>query len=123
MAILIHEYDHMLTWNEAGLTISDTCPSEQFYFKPHGGCYNADSYLNLCYHEFWKEYDEKWLYAGNRTAEERIAFYEKNKDSFTTIYATVNPYEDIAESFSFFILTPYNDSEQTEAERKLNFFY
>ena len=79
--------------------------------------------MNLYYQAFLKEYEEQWLYAGNRTVEERIAFYEKNKDSFVTTYATVNPFEDIAESFSYFMLTPYNDSPQTVPERKVNFFY
>lgn len=40
-----------------------------------------------------------------------------------TTYATVNPFEDIAESFSYFMLTPYNESPQTVAERKVTFFY
>ena len=47
----------------------------------------------------------------------------KNKDSFVTTYATVNPFEDIAEFFSCFMLTPSNASPQTVAESKVNFFY
>ena len=30
-------------------------------------------------------------------------------------------FEDIAESFSYFMLTPYKDSPQTVAESKVNF--
>ena len=123
VSILIHEYGHMLTWNEADLVISDTCPADQLHLKPFKMCFNADSYMNLYYQAFLKEYEEQWLYAGNRTVEERIAFYEKNKDSFVTTYATVNIFEDIAESFSYFMLTPYNDSPQTVPEKKVNFFY
>lgn len=123
IAILIHEYGHLLTWNEANFVVSETCPDDQFYFKPYWECYNTDSYMNLYYHEFLKVYDEQWLHAGNTTVEERLAFYETHKDSFITTYATLNPIEDIAESFSFFMLTPYNDSPQTVAEEKVNFFY
>ncbi|MGG0668653.1 hypothetical protein [Sporosarcina koreensis] len=123
VSTLIHEYGHMLTWNEADVVISDTCPADQFHIKPFWQCYNADSYMNLYYQAFLKEYEEQWLHTDNRTVEERIAFYEKNKDSFVTTYATVNPLEDIAESFSYFMLTPYNDNPQTVPERKVNFFY
>ncbi|WP_432361342.1 hypothetical protein [Sporosarcina sp. UB5] len=123
VTILIHEYGHFLTLNEEDFVISDTCPADQLFFKPFKICANADSYMNLFYQDFWKEYEEQWLYNGNTTSEERLAFYEKNKESFVTTYATVNPFEDIAESFTHFMLTPYNDNPQTVPERKVNFFY
>ncbi|QTD42053.1 hypothetical protein [Sporosarcina sp. Te-1] len=121
---LVHEYGHLLTWNEADFVISETCPADQYYSKPHGGeCYKAESYINLYYHAFWKDYEEQWLQSGYETVEEKIAFYEEHKESFVTTYASTHPYEDIAESFGFFMLTPYNDSPQTVAEEKVNFFY
>ncbi|MCM3638903.1 putative zinc-binding metallopeptidase [Sporosarcina luteola] len=123
VAILVHEYGHMLTWNKADLVNSYTCPADQFHLKLYWECYNADSYMNLYYQAFLKEYEEQWLDAGNKTVEERMAFYESNKDSFVSTYATVNPYEDIAESFAHFMLTPYNESPQTVPETKVNFFY
>lgn len=123
VAILAHEYGHFLTWNKADLVNSDTCSADQFHLKLYWECYNADSYMNLYYQAFWKEYEEQWVNAGNKTLEDRKAFYEKNKDSFVSTYATVNPYEDIAESFAHFMLTPYNDSPQTVPEEKINFFY
>lgn len=123
VTILLHEYGHFLTMNDKDIVLSDTCPADQLYLEPYGICYNAESYMNLFYQAFLTEHEEQWLYANNRTAEERIAFYEKNKDSFITTYATVNPFEDIAESFAHFMLTPYNDSPQTVPEEKVNFFY
>ncbi|MDN4607212.1 hypothetical protein [Sporosarcina highlanderae] len=120
---LIHEYGHMLTYNEADFVSSDTCPADQLYLKPYEMCYSTDSYMNLYYQALLKEYEEQWLYDGNPTVEKRIAFYENHKDSFVTTYATVNLFEDIAESFSYFILTPYNDRPQTIPEEKVNFFY
>ncbi|MCG3088772.1 hypothetical protein [Sporosarcina cyprini] len=124
LPILVHEYGHLLTWNEADFVISDTCPEEQFYFKPHGGeCYNPDSYMNHFYQTYWKNYEEQWLQGGYESVEDRIAFYEDQKESFITIYASLNPYEDITESFTFFMLTPYNNDPQTVAEEKVNFFY
>ena len=120
---LIHEYGHFLTWNKSDFDTSETCATDLFYVKPYGECYHAESYMNLYYKAFLKEYDEHWLHDANRTAEGRLAFYEEHKDSFLTAYATVNPYEDIAESFTHFMLTPYNDSPQTIPEEKVNFFY
>lgn len=123
VAVLIHEYGHLLTMKEKDFVLSDTCPVDQLHFEPYGMCYNADSYFNLFYQSFLKEYEEQWLYGNNRTSEERHAFYEKYKDSFVTTYATVNPFEDIAESFMYFMLTPYNNNPQTVPEEKINFFY
>ena len=123
VSTLIHEYGHFLTWNKADFDTSETCATELFYVKPYGECYHADSYMNLYYKAFLNEYDEQWLHDENRTVEGRLAFYEENKDSFVTVYASVNPYEDIAESFTHFMLTPYNDSPQTIPEEKVNFFY
>ena len=120
---VIHEYGHLLTLNRDDLVMSDTCPANQFHLKWYEECYNANSYMNLFYQSFLTEYGEQWLHAGYESVEERIAFYEKNKGSFVTTYATVGASEDIAESFSFFMLTPYNDSPQTVAEEKSNFFY
>jgi hypothetical protein len=120
---VIHEYGHLLTLNRDDLVMSDTCPANQFHLKWYEECYNANSYMNLFYESFLTEYVEQWLHAGYESVEERIAFYEKNKDSFVTTYAAVSASEDIAESFSFFMLTLYNDSPQTVAEEKINFFY
>ncbi|GKV57528.1 hypothetical protein NCCP2222_34750 [Sporosarcina sp. NCCP-2222] len=124
LPILVHEYGHLVSWNEADFVISDTCPAEQFYYKPYGGeCYNPDSYMNHFFQSYWKNYEEQWLQGGYVSVEDRIAFYEEQKESFITIYASVNPYEDIAESFKFFMLTPYNNDPQTVADEKVNFFY
>lgn len=123
VSILVHEFGHMLTWNKEDFVNSYTCSEDQFHLKQYYECYDADSYMNLYYQAFLKDYEEQWLHADYKTVEERIAFYEKNKDSFITTYATVDPYEDIAESFTFFMLTPYNDSPQTVAQEKVNFFY
>ena len=108
---------------KSDFVISDSCPADQYYLKPYGECYNADSYMSLYYQAFLKDYEEQWLHVGYQTVEERIAFYEEHKDSFVTTYATVHPFEDIAESFTYFMLTPYNDSPQTVPEEKINFFY
>ena len=123
VTILMHEYGHLLTMTEKDFVLTDTCAADQFHLEPYGICYNADSYINLYYQAFLKEYEEQWLYVEYRTSEERIAFYEENKDLFVTTYATVTPFEDIAESFAYFMLTPYNDSPQTVPEEKINFFY
>lgn len=114
IAILLHEYGHMLTMRESDLTVDESCPN---------GCFSVDSYMNLYHEEFLAEFEEQWLNGGYEKSEERMVFYEKHRDSFVTTYATVSPYEDIAESFAHFMLSPYNENPQTIPERKINFFY
>ena len=48
--------------------------------------------------------------------------YEKYKDQFVTDYAPTSPEEDIAESWSYFVLKPKPGSS-TIANRKVLFFY
>ena len=49
-------------------------------------------------------------------------FYYNYEDRFLTDYAATNPEEDIAEAFTFFILSP-RPSGDIVAEQKILFFY
>jgi hypothetical protein len=49
-------------------------------------------------------------------------FYEKYQDQFVSDYAAANPGEDIAESWTYFILAP-KPHGSTIAEQKILFFY
>jgi hypothetical protein len=48
--------------------------------------------------------------------------YEGNESNFITDYAATNPGEDIAESFTYFVLK-VKPVGNTIADQKLNFFY
>jgi hypothetical protein len=137
---LIHEFGHLLTLNasqvEPNLQVfnnpddpdifyneSLSCPS---YFT-YEGCANPESYINLFIEQFWSDLFAEWAEIDAEEDEDRYyerldQFYNQYADQFITDYAATSPEEDIAESFSYFILTsaPQGDSI---AEQKVLFFY
>lgn len=137
---LIHEFGHLLTLNasqiEPNLQVfnnpddpdvyyeeSLTCPN---YFT-YEGCANPDSYMNLFVDQFWWDIFDEWSEIDMEEDEDRYYerlddFYYRYEDQFITDYAATSPEEDIAESFSYFILTeaPVGNSI---AEEKVLFFY
>ena len=137
---LIHEFAHLLTLgadqvspseaifnnpedNEIYLQQASACPN---YF-PGEGCSNPDSYINAFYNRFWVDIYAEWnelnLEQDDEVYYERLdEFYTSHQDQFVSNYAVTHPAEDIAESFSFFVLSrqPVGDSI---AEQKIRFFY
>lgn len=119
-SLLLFEYpdDDHIYYAEAG-----ACPD---YF-PGEGCSLPDSYLNTFFTQFWADIHEEWQVIN--LIEEDAAYYEAlndfyyaYRDRFMTGYAATNPEEDIAESFSLFILSPRPMGESI-AEEKILFFY
>ena len=137
---LIHEFGHLLTLNagqiEPNLAVFENPDDPDIFYEEslscpnyfaYEGCSNADSYLNLFIDQFWVDIYEEWeeidLEEDEDTYYELLdEFYYSYEDQFITDYAATSPEEDIAESFSFFILTeaPAGD---TIAEEKVLFFY
>jgi hypothetical protein len=137
---LIHESAHLLTLNPAQVTPSqpvfDNPEDEDIYLRevsacptyfPGEGCAHPDSYLYQFFSLFWKDIHAEWqdVYlieddeAYYATLDE---FYFAYEDRFLTDYAATNPEEDIAEAFSFFVLTP-RPAGDTIAQEKILFFY
>lgn len=137
---LIHESAHLLTLNYRQVTPSramlDNPDDKQVYahealrcdeYFSNEGCSQADSYLNSFYNLFWVDIYDEWeksrrYYDDELYYESLNDFYHKHREMFVTDYAVINPVEDIAESFSFFILSP-KPSGDTISERKILFFY
>lgn len=137
---LIHEYAHLLTLGPEQVTPSEAvfnnpdndtiyydevnaCPD---YF-PGEGCSRSDSYINAYFNRFWSDIYEEWqdinLIENNDAYYEALDdFYYNYEDRFVTDYAVTNPEEDIAESFTFFVLSPRPNGD-TPAEEKILFFY
>ena len=137
---LIHEYGHLLTLNPDQVVPSqaifdnqisdsiyqkevDACPT---YF-PGEGCSKPDSYINKFYNRFWPKILAQWQAIDGITNEddyysELDKFYKKHKDQFVTDYAVTDPSEDLAESFSYFILEP-KPTGTSIADQKVLFFY
>ena len=81
------------------------------------GCMNADSYLDDFIDIFWA--DDEYL---QKVRNEEIYAYDDTPKSFITEYAATNPGEDIAESFTYFVLNA-KPTGSTVSDKKLRFFY
>jgi hypothetical protein len=125
-ATLIHEFAHVMTLgknqmryypitdNEAILErFSQNCENQLL----QEGCMNADSYLDNFIDTFWP--DANYL---EKVRSEEIYAYDDAPASFITDYAATNPGEDIAESFTYFVMRA-RPSGNSVADQKLSFFY
>ena len=137
---LIHEYAHLLTLGPDQVTpsvaIFNNPEDDDIYFEeasacadyfPGEGCSQPDSYINAFYNLFWIDIYEEWqdinlIEDDDAYYEALDDFYSKYADQFVTDYAATNPEEDIAEAFTFFVLSPRPDGDSI-AEEKILFFY
>ncbi|GAB5492591.1 MAG: hypothetical protein Phog2KO_28060 [Phototrophicaceae bacterium] len=101
----IHEFGHTVTLNyeqvDGTLARGATCPT----FELEEGCSEENSYIFAFY----------------------SAFYDGGEDTsssaFVTDYASENIAEDMAESFTFFVMEDEERDGNTVADQKVNFFY
>jgi hypothetical protein len=137
---LLHEFGHLLTLNRDQVEVSvpiyhspysedvyqqelDACPQ---YF-PGEGCSNLNSYINQFFERFWTELYTEWQVIDEEDDKDTRYnllddFYDTYQDQFLTDYAPTSPAEDIAESWTFFILAPKPESNSI-ANEKILFFY
>jgi len=113
--IMIHEFGHMLTLDPSqtflrGETECSTITNTYF------GCLKDDSILNNFIGIFWLDIESE---KDSMTTKE---LYEKYSDRFVTEYAAGNPSEDIAESWTAFILKDKPQGNSIK-EQKILFFY
>ena len=137
---LIHEFGHLLTLDtsEVGpdtellLQLDDEriratavagCPG---YFAGDG-CSQADSYLNGFYDRFWDPIYDEW--SAVDAMEDADAYFERleafcleHQDQFVSDYEATGPEEDIAESWTHFVLRPKPEAGVISGE-KVRFFY
>lgn len=137
---LVHEFGHLLTLGPEqvppSIPVFTNPEDDDLYFEevsqcpqyfPGEGCANPDSYINAFFNRFWADIHEEWndinLEEDEDTYYIRLdEFYYKYEDHFLTDYAATNPEEDIAESWSFFVLAP-KPAGDIIAEQKILFFY
>lgn len=130
---LIHEQGHLLTLNakqvEFNIEIARAETNDQAeqltkeaeqkcqprYFVGEG-CSKKDSYINIFFQRFWKG-----IYEQRRDSDPE-QFYQQYKDQFVTEYAASDPSEDIAESWTAFVLKD-RPADQSVAETKVLIFY
>jgi hypothetical protein len=137
---LIHEQGHLLTLNSEQVPPSEAirrfpnnstiyeqevaaCPQ---YFTGEG-CSQPDSYINEFFSRFWPYIYAEWepieLEEDDDTRQILLEeFYEMFQDQFLTGYAATSPAEDIAEAWTFFVLSP-KPKLTSIADEKILFFY
>lgn len=115
---MIHEFGHLLTLH-AGQIDSKTTEASCASFFTGEGCTKSNSYLMSFFDNFWKD-----IYAElTQSQSSSQNLYEKYRNRFVTSYAASNPGEDIAESFTHFVLKMDLASGSTMADGKINSFY
>lgn len=117
----IHEFAHVLTLDNRQINVGGTEEGCDQFFAGEG-CSMAASYINQFFQNYWTDiYDESQSFEVDDD-DAFFAFYDKYSDRFVTEYASTNPGEDIAESFTSFVLKdrPSNDIIKNQ---KINFFY
>lgn len=137
---LIHEHGHLLTLNseqvppsEAILrypnnsTIHDQEVAACSQYFTTEGCSRPDSYINQFFNRFWPYLQADWekidLEEDDDTRRILLEeFYEMFQDQFLTGYAATSPVEDIAEAWTFFVLSPRPELTSIASE-KILFFY
>ena len=137
---LIHEYAHLLTLGPEQVTPSEALfnnpDNEDIYsdevnacpnYFPGEGCSHSASYINAFFNRFWVDIYSEWqdinLIENNDAYYEALDhFYHDHQERFVTSYAATNPEEDIAEAFTFFVLSP-RPNDDTIAGQKILFFY
>jgi len=126
IATLIHEFAHVLTLNTSQVRYYPLTENEGMLERfaencqtnlLQEWCLNEDAYLDDFIDIFWT--DAEYL---ERVRNEEVFAAEDNPSHFITDYAGTNPGEDIAESFTYFILNK-KTSGSSIADKKLNFFY
>ncbi|MBN1305857.1 MAG: hypothetical protein JXA13_15580 [Anaerolineales bacterium] len=137
---LLHEYGHLLT-----LQADQVPPDLDVYANPEDvrvfsrarnacpryftgeGCAEEYSFINLFFNQFWETIYLDWMLIGLENNDDMQdasleAFFEAHEDQFVSLYAASAPEEDIAESWTYFLLTP-KPSGNSLAEQKILFFY
>jgi hypothetical protein len=138
---VVHETGHLLTLNTGQMPFNDMKyfaydPEQKVFqgctqYANESACSTSDSYINLFYEQFWKDtYPEWWQVqqeALNAETDEEYyqvmgTFYENHESLFLNDYAATNIKEDLAESFSYFVLNPKPEGNSVP-EQKINFYY
>jgi hypothetical protein len=137
---LLHEHGHLLT-----LSADQVPPSDAIFEHPNNkgiytreaaacpqyftgeGCSEPDSYINQFFDRFWPYIYADWEQIDAEEDENTRAtllqdFYRVHQDQFLSDYAVTSPAEDIAESWTFFVLAPKPELTSI-ANEKILFFY
>jgi hypothetical protein len=137
---LVHETAHLLTLNSVQISYDE---DHYYYYNEQqnvpackqlavdGACTTPNSYINLFYQRFWTgTYAEWWKTyeeAQSSDSDEEYwqildQFYEGHSELFLNSYAATSIKEDMAESFSFFVLNEKPTGNSIPGQ-KVAFYY
>lgn len=124
---LIHEFGHVLTLSQDQMELeskeeSAICLSSHLHMID---CMNETSYLKYFYDQFWADIIDDFDKINWNDGEDYHAFFLENEERFFNSYQGSNPIEDIAETFTFFVMMNSSEREgKSEIKyKKLDFFY
>lgn len=126
---LIHEFGHLLTLNPEQITFTrDKRQKDEIGYLTAEGYAKPSSYLGQFIQQFWKkplltEWDNiQGVILKSKRWQLLDKFYLAHKEQFLTDYAAESPEEDIAESWTFFVLADKPEASSVK-EQKILFFY
>ena len=126
---IIHEFGHLLTLNPEQVEVTeDVFEDDMKGYLTSEGYTKTNSYLNKFVDRFWRgKLLRRWdkidkIKSENRKVNLLYKLYLKNENQFLTAYSAESPEEDIAESWTFFVL--YDKPKlNTIKHQKILFFY
>lgn len=116
-ATMIHEFAHILTLGE-GQVQAFVDEKDCSYLYADEGCSMKNSYVQQFYKKYWQKL-EPWL---EEYSEDPDELYAEFPEHFVNDYAATDVFEDIAESFTYFVLTSQPEEKQRK-DSKVLFFY
>lgn len=129
VTVMIHEYAHLLTLStkqvnyiyNAKHSCAKTPREKDQYAVDFRECSKKDSYINNFVAKFWTN-DQIEKSNGDYFPLTASQFYNLHRSEFVTPYSVTSPVEDIAESFTDFVLQR-KPLGLTKKEQKILFFY
>jgi hypothetical protein len=134
---LLHEFAHLFTLEISQMDMNEEVAYAEeddeihriaeaacaYYFVEGMGCTKKDSYLHTFYTQFWLDIIDEWRDRNvAKDEDEAELFYYDYEERFVTDYATTSPEEDIAETWTYFVLSPYPQGTEIW-EQKIRFFH
>lgn len=126
---LIHEFGHLLSLNATQVTpTDDEYQDDTKGYLTSEGYAKPNSYLGLFVKQFWpapllNEWDKADMTKNEKKRLNKLfQFYLKYANHFANDYAAESPEEDLAESWTYFVLNDKPDNDLIMKE-KVRFFY
>lgn len=126
-----HEIGHLLLTNSTQVFFSspkNRCTTH--YIDDFNACAKIGSHLDV-FKQYWSKDDSQWFDEYEKTkknnelraSENLTAYYDMNKNSFVSEYATTSEYEDWAETVAEFVMHDKPKNQTTIIAQKINYLY